>query len=63
MHTTGSTTLDIIIGVFRLLYDIYIISPFYVKILFWLIILGLVIWLIIFAVKNINNPTTTIPNN
>jgi hypothetical protein len=62
MHTTGSTTLDIIIGVFRLLYGIYLISPIYIKILFWIIILICIAWFILSVIKIINNPTTTMPN-
>jgi hypothetical protein len=50
---------NLVIYFFKLLYHLYKISPIYIKILFWLIILGLCIWFVI-TVKN--NPITTQPN-
>jgi hypothetical protein len=53
-----------------ILYYLYKILPIYIKVLFWLIILALITWFIISAVKATNNPTTiqndtttTNPNN
>jgi hypothetical protein len=54
--------LDIIISIGRILYDLYKISPLYMKILIWIIIIALIIWIIISALKYINDPTTTTPN-
>jgi hypothetical protein len=66
MYTSGNIFLDIIISIIRLLYDLYKIAPLYIKILFWLIILALIIWFIrimISVIKERNNPTSTQPNN
>lgn len=63
MYTTGSTGLDIIIAIIRILYGLYKFSPLYIKILFWIIIIALIIWITIILLKNVNNPTTTTPNN
>ena len=53
----------IIIELVYFLYYLYKISPIYIKILFWLIILGLCIWLIIRSLKKTNDSTPTTPNN
>ena len=63
MYTTGNFVLDIIISIVNILYDLYKLSPLYIKILFWIIIIALIIWITIILLKNINDPTTTKPNN
>ena len=62
MRTTGSFVLDISISIVRILYDLYKISPLYMKILVWIIFIALIIWIIIISLKYVNNPTTTEPN-
>ena len=52
----------IIRDIIKLLYAIYKITPLYIKILFWIIIIGLIIWFILLVIKKINNPTIT-PSN
>jgi len=43
-------------------YYLYKISPLFIRILFWLIIVALIIWIATRPIKEIDNPTTT-PSN
>ena len=62
IHTTGNFGVDIIISIVMFLYDLYIMSPLYIKILFWILILALISWITIIFIKK-NNPITTNHNN
>ncbi len=43
-------------------YYLYKISPLFIRILFWLIIIALIVWIATRPIKEIDNPTTTSPN-
>ena len=43
-------------------YYLYKISPLFIRILVWLIIVALIIWIATRPIKEIDNPTTTPPN-
>jgi len=62
IHTTGNFGVDIIISIVMFVYDLYKMSPLYIKILFWILILALIIWITIIFIKK-NNPITTNPKN
>ena len=43
-------------------YYLYKISPLFIRILVWLIIVALIVWIATRPIKEIDNPTTTHPN-